>query len=202
MPPWDWEDKMRRHDAFPRETNRRIGSTTSMLIELYLDLDSAHREISPIHYDRIQFAVICQNPSMTMGFLHWIHQKLNLSVNLHKVDWGSSQELAKKRGRFLPSWGVFCDHHVKEISLGTERPYGPFRYIRALTERPVTRIFDAFDRDGNLILTVPHEEVNDILRIAECPIQLKVKGSKNPVVYPAWSESPLAQQIQHKELFA
>lgn len=214
-PPWEWEEHVReRHDA--RYANqrkvvgataydRRIGSTLHMLIELYLDLENANRTVSPMVVTKIKFLVMCLNKGHAKEMkaqLAWLHQQLQLYVNLEQVDF-TSFNAESLRGRRFPSWGIFCDHFVKEQTNGADRATGPFRYIRQMTAVADGAVI-AKDRDDNVVCTMPFTEVNDVLKVAECPILLDLgNGSVNytPVSYPAWADGAVRACINYTQAF-
>jgi hypothetical protein len=219
-PPWEWEERVReRHDAryaTQRKVvgatayDRRIGSTLHMLIELYLDMEKANRTVSPMVVTKIKFLVMCLNKGHAKEMknqLAWLHQQLPLYVNLGQADF-IPFNAESVRGRRFPSWGIFCDHHVKEQVSGGDRATGPFRYIRRMTAGDSILGYDgtvnAFDRDENLVCTMPFTEVNDVLKVAECPILLDLGGGSvdyTPVSYPAWADGAVSSCINYTQAF-
>jgi hypothetical protein len=181
-----------------------------MLIELYLDLEKANRTVSPMVVTKIKFLVVCLNKNhaeMMKRQLAWLHQQLQLYVNLEQVDF-TPFNAESVRGRRFPSWGIFCDHHVKEQANNGNRATGPFRYIRRMTAEAHGSMYDqtvnAYDRDDNVICTMPFTEVNDVLKVAECPIRLDLGGGSSnytPVAYPAWSEGAVKTCINYTQAF-
>jgi hypothetical protein len=103
------------------------------------------------------------------------------------------------KGRVFSSWGVFCDHLVKEQSLGTLRATGPYRYIRRIRPDPTQEgVFSCFDRDDNLICQTFAQEVNSILKCAECPVVFTglARGIRD-IAYPAWSENQFQPNLRY-----
>jgi hypothetical protein len=224
-PPWDWEEYVReRHAAhYPKQRkliaegayDRRIGSSTHMLVELYLDLEKANRTVSPMAVTKIRFVVNCLNKKHAQALkqqLALLHAQLGLYVNLDQVEF-MSFNATNVRGRRYPSWGIFCDHFVKENYDGefSQRATGPYRYIRRLKASVIGLAMNyseptiqAYDRDDNLMLSMPMSEVNDVLKSSECPIELDLgNGSANysSVSYPAWSEGVIKNTIHYTLAF-
>ena len=224
-PPEEWEEHVRERHAshYSKQRklvaeeayDRRIGSTTHMLVELYLDLEKANRTVSPMSVTKIRFVVMCLNKTHAAELkrqLAWLHQQLGLYVNLGQVEF-LSFNATNLSGRRYPSWGIFCDHHVKENFNGEfqQRATGPYRYIRSLKAGHIGPAMNysqptvqAYDRDDNLVCSMPMGEVNDVLKTCECPIQLDLgNGSVNysPVTYPAWSEGAIKSTINYTLAF-
>ena len=227
-PPWDHEDRVReRHDArfakrlgvqTQQSYDRAIGSTQHMLIELYLDIERANRTVNPMNVGKITFLLVCLNRDMAEELkrkLTFLHSQLNLYVNVDQVRFLPHNMLETLRGvSKIPSWGIFCDNSVKENVLDLDRPSGPFRYIRKLQatkclpsvggHHSVTTEWEAFDRDDNLVCTLPNLEINEILKGSECPIVMGITTGGlpyEPVAYPAWSEEPLNHLINYRTPF-
>lgn len=212
-PPWDWEERVReRHGKryvldmpYEGDTDRRIGSSLHMLIELYLDLEKANRTVPVGARSKIKFCVICLNKQHAQGLrshLAFLHQRLNKYVSLEQVEFTLFNDVDGIRGRLFPSWGVFCDHSVKEAAIGLERASGPYRYIRQIYPDPdQPNIFSCFDRDDNLICQTFGEEVNAILKSAECPIVFagvaSGRKSMRDIAYPAWSENQFQPNLRY-----
>lgn len=224
-PPWEWEEHVRTQHAaryaqqrqlVPAESHdRRIGSTTHMLTELYLDLEKANRTVSPMAVTKIRFVVMCLNSSHAKAMqqqLEWLHKQLGLYVNLAQVEFVAFNA-TNIRGRRFPSWGIFCDHYVKEHHDGEheQRSIGPYRYIRRLKAGSIGPAMNygqptvqAYDRDNNLMCSMPVSEVNDVLKSAECPVELDLGNgstSYSPVSYPAWSDGAIKSTINYTLAF-
>ena len=212
--PWVWEENTRSRTTTHHfwGSNRNIGSTYHMLIELYLDMDRCSNEVPLGIQHRVQFVVICLNQHHAESLesrLAFIHRRLSLRVNLRQVEFRVFNNVNLAGSQFV-SWGVFCDHMVKEQALGLERAANPYRFIREIKMSPVKEgMFDCYDRENKLVCQTYASEINDILKTSECPVTFTVEpknsmhfgGRAAATAYPAWAEKPFQDILTYKPQF-
>jgi hypothetical protein len=168
--------------------SRCIGSTTHMLIELYLDLADAFREVALWDRHRIRFLVVCLScyqGRQLRKLLEQIHRVLDQDVILDRVNFFPEASDARwLSGSEWYSWGVFCDHAVKEKH-DLKRSTGPYRLVRSL-ERELST-WTARDRDGGLVCHLTDDGMRELVDASPCPITYCPDPQVLPVTYPAWS---------------
>jgi hypothetical protein len=214
-PPWEHEKKGVARGMDPSTgmisllaSNRRTGSTTHMLLELYLDLEEAQRRAGTLHRHKVQFVVIVNASSYistVRGTLRSIHSVLDRDVDIGRVEYFPVGVPANQvRGRRIRSWGVFCDHYVKESS-GHERLSGPWCYARKI-RRVAEGVFQGYDRDGVELGLLNSAGCKDVLRRTQVPITTNFimaaeTIARNEMTYPAYQQEPFLAVLDLKRAF-
>ena len=167
---------------------RGIGSSVHMLVELYLDLADALREVALWERHRVRFLVVCLDHHQARDFrgvLEQIHGTLDQDVALDQISFfPETSDEQRLRGYEWHSWGVFCDHAVKERH-DLERSVGPYRLVRSLERGSSAWV--ARDRDGGLVCHLTDDGMRDLVDASPCPITYRPDPKVVPVTYPAWS---------------
>jgi hypothetical protein len=168
-----------------------------MLVELYLDLDLATKAAGLRDPARVRFIVICPQPQVGRYLLDWlrtIHEKLKLDVDLGRVTFFSISDRSNRlRGIPWRSWGVFCDHTVKEQE-GFERPRGPYGLIRRVIQGDGGS-WEAFDRDHRHVCRLTQNGVDALIDAATCPITCVSRNGTPAVTFPAWSLPDVSMRL-------
>jgi hypothetical protein len=172
---------------------RRLGTSTRMLIEMYLDLDASRTRgaRSPIRGDSGcgRLLVICFHSSQGQQLLEdlrTIHRTLDLEVDLKRVLFATVKDDSDRlRGVEFRSWGVFCDHLVKE-QMGIERPLGPYGLIRRVVQGDGGS-WKAFDRDHQLVCHLTPKGVESLTNGSTCPVTYVYRDGTSAVTFPAWN---------------
>ena len=166
---------------------RRIGSSIHMLVELYLDFADAVRLTPLWERHRIRFLVVCLHADQGRDFrnlLKRIHLVLKQDVDLDAVRFfPEGSDVDRLRGHEWHSWGIFCDHAVKEL-YSVERSVGPYRLVRSL-ERG-SAIWTARDREGQVVCHLTDNGMRDLVDASPCPITYQPDSKVSPVTYPTW----------------
>lgn len=180
---------------------RGVGTTMRTLLEMYLDMDVAHRALYAQQH-RVNFLYVCVTPSQGRALrdaLGSIHARLDLDVDVARVQffaYGGRGDLL--RGKQYPSWGVFCDHSVKERE-GHGRNYGPYGIVRTL-ERVGDR-FMAYDREGRRLCILTKKGMEGIVKQMTCPIEFRESSSVKPISLGAWSRSDVMSCFRLKRAY-
>lgn len=201
VPPLEHERRVaavgERRDPF-----RRFGTSARMLMELYLDLEVATRRTGSQHLPKIKFLCVCLSPHQAdylRNELTSIHKTLNLDVDVARVRFfvhnGNVLRLVEHRYR---TWGVFCDHAVKELA-GTERPYGPYALVRTIRREGDT--YAALDRDGRHVCRLTCSGKNDLVSASSSPIHYYESPRVSGTTFPAWTHRDARDAFRVKKAF-
>jgi hypothetical protein len=187
---------------------RRTGATTHMLVEMYLDMEQAALQAGTEKRHKIRFYVVVDSQNFiptVRGTLRSIHSVLDLDVELNWVEYIPSKvSEGRIRGRKLASWGVFCDHYVKEAA-GYSRLSGPWCYTRKI-RRIGEGVFQGYDRDGVELGLLNPKGCKDVLRRTQCPITTNFimaaeTVARNEMTYPAYAKDPFLASLDLKRAF-
>lgn len=187
-----------------------IGTTTRMLIELYLDLVEASDRVGYGNLHRLRFVVVCRNLSdvaLLRTRLKDIHGVLKMGVDVACVSFfphdGSADWF---RQVSYCTWGVFCDHAVKEAA-GNERIFGPQALVRSVLQvRKPGRFkchYEARDRDGELVCNLTPSGMDDLVNHSTCPVHFcnPTVATNQKVTFAAWSRRGLEAHVHMREAF-
>lgn len=167
---------------------RMAGTTTHMLVELYLDLERALRSVGLSDEHKVKFLLVCLDRSQAhrlRDLLRDIHQCLGLDVDLRQVTYfpHEASDVLLRGSRYY-SWGVFCDHSVKERE-GRLRNVGPYGLVRTIAFLRRDR-YEALDRDGRRVCVLTYEGKEGLLDNATCPVTFKGAERTSPTTFGAW----------------
>ena len=167
---------------------RRIGSSVHMLVELYLDLADAVQEVGLQDRHRVRFLVVCLHRDQGIYLreaLHGIHGVLEADVDLYRqvTFFPENANPNRLRGLDWYSWGIFCDHAVKERQ-DLDRSLGPYRLVRSL-ERG-NKAWTTRDRDGRVVCHLTDDGMRELVDATPCPVTYRPHPKVPPVTYPAW----------------
>lgn len=180
--------------------DRHIGRTTHALVEMYLDMALAFRITSLSVVHKVHFVYVCidsrQKASLEQQ-LNRIHSALNIPEarieHIRFVPYGAQKHAFNSRHY---SWGVFCDHAVKDIE-GIGQLLFPYDLIRKLVVLNHPDEYEAFDRDSNPICTLTKEGADDVIAKTSCPIVLQPKPTVPPTTFSAWSMPSLPIRMKN-----
>lgn len=182
---------------------RGIGSSYAMMVELYLDLPERGKSNSV-------FLVVCSSFSMgriLQQYLMEIHRRLDRCVDPHQVEFfvvPTSSPSSRYRGGSVPTWGVFCDHDVKEQEQG-KRLRPPYSLVRRVVEQK-SGLWEALDRDDQLVCCLSTQAVHALMDLAVCPIRYEQASARPgasarlpaPITFPAWDGPSLASNLRYE----
>lgn len=188
--------------AMGTEGLRRIGTSMRTMIELYLDLALARKAVPIRDRHRVRFLCVCLSPLQAEYLakqLAFVHEALSLDVDLERVrffPYDARDSII--RGDSYYTWGVFCDHAVKELS-GAQRNYGPYGLVRYV-EKIGDDVFEARDRDGCKLCLLTKDGAHELLDETTCPITYDPGGAA-PTTFGAWMRGDLQQCIRMQKAF-
>ena len=93
------------------------------------------------------------------------------------------------RRHLYRTWGVFCDHAVKELN-GSERTFGPYGLVRSI-DRETRGQYTARDRDGKRVCLLTKKGVDDLIKQSTCPVQFGPSPDVAPTTFGAWTRPDL-----------
>jgi len=171
---------------------RRLGTSVRTLVELYLDLELALKSLGFANAHKAKFLMVCLSPGQAEYLrheLHHIHAFLDLDVDIAQVRFfphEASENLVRQHRYY--TWGVFCDHAVKELS-GQERTFGPYGLVRSIKRDGDHYV--ALDRDHRRVCHLTKKGVFSLIAESTCPIHFRPSPSTAPTTFAAWSRPDL-----------
>jgi hypothetical protein len=172
---------------------RRTGASTRTLVEMYLDHERALRSVGYSVSHKVKLLFVCLYPEhgrRLRGNLERIHSILDLDVDLKQVTFfpcDGSSNLVRHTTHY--SWGIFCDHAVKEAE-GYDRARGPYGLIRTIKKNRQGR-YVALDRDDRLVCQMTERGAHDLINHSTCPVNFQPSPSVAATTYPAWTRKDL-----------
>jgi len=180
---------------------RNVGTSAHMLIELYLDMERAHR-VGGYQVGAPEFVVLCKDPAQGRYLRRWlqtIHGTLQLDVDVSRVRLlPLDMNMDRLRGVQFYSWAVFCDHAIKDND--RERNLGPYRLVRKVEKEGEDR-WVAYDRDANRVCRLTKKGMDDLANATTCPLTIEERPGTG-VTYPAYQGSvPFNAQVLLRRSF-
>jgi hypothetical protein len=194
--PVEHERVASRTMVFPDGTEsdpRRTGASVRTLVEMYLDHERALRSVGYSSSHKVKFLFVCLTPKhgeRLRRSLQEIHEKLDLDVDLAQVTFfphDGADHVVK--GTLYHSWGIFCDHAVKEKQ-GIDRALGPYGLVRTIKGEGNGR-FVALDRDDRLVCKLTERGSYDLISHSTCPVHFQPSPRVAGTTFSAWTRKDL-----------
>lgn len=194
LSPLEHERRASRTVLWPDGPQRRLtGSSMLTLVEMYLDHERALRSVGYSSSHRVKFLFVCLSPehgNTMRDSLRHIHSVLDLDVDLTQVIFfphdGAEHVV---RGTSFRSWGIFCDHSVKERE-GYDRPLGPYGLVRTIRAEG-DGSYAALNRDDGLVCRLTEKGSHDLISHSTCPIHFQPSPKVSATTYPPWTRKDL-----------
>lgn len=191
--------------SMDKEGKRGSGASTHMLIEMLLDLHEGEQLLSI--QERQKLKVICIVRDSQVGRqlrerFGDFNETLGLGVSAERVQFIlSTVEEDRLRGYIFYTWGIYCDHWVKEREDHKYKPLcGPYRCVRRLESLDGEQ-FMAYDRDDNVVCALDRSAAFKLIGDATCPIELRTSPSVSATTVAAWKDPKFAQHTRLRKRF-
>lgn len=198
LSPVEHERTASRRMVFPDGTEsapRRTGASMRTIVEMYLDHERAVRSVGYVNSHKVKFLFVClgsEHGEILRRYLREVHEVLDLDVDPAQVRFFPHDGNANAvRGTRYRTWGVFCDHTVKERQ-GFERPLGPYGLVRTIRGQQ-DGIFAALDRDDRLVCKLTEKGSHDLISHSTCPVHFQPAPDVSSTTYPAWERKDILE---------